>query len=236
MVNRRPVECSVRPRTARSIGRRLRAGVARLALTLILTASCRSALAQEPAVATPPGETAWTVDVSAGWYMLPDESDYVQPTVRADRDRLHLETRYAYEDRDSLSFFAGTNFEFGKRVQVAFTPMIGGLVGAVDGVIPAAEISVTAWRLEASGEAEYVFDLGDASAKFFYLWSEVSLRGPDWLRGGLVTQRTRVYKTERDIQRGPFIGLAFSKLETTFYLFNPGADDWLGVWAVGWSF
>ena len=35
--------------------------------------------------------------------MLPDESDYIQPTFKADRDWLHLETRYAYEDRKSLS-------------------------------------------------------------------------------------------------------------------------------------
>lgn len=168
--------------------------------------------------------------------MLPNESDYVQPTIRADRERLHLETRYAYEDRESLSFFAGANFEFGKRAKVTFTPMIGGLVGAVDGVIPAAEIDVTAWRLEAYGEAEYVFDLNDSSSKFFYMWSEVGLWATEWLRGGLVTQRTRVYQTERDIQRGPFVGFAFSKLETTFYLFNPGADDQLAVLSVGWSF
>jgi hypothetical protein len=212
------------------ICRRLRArgaGVARIALILILAATSRSAFAQE---------RAWTIDLSAGWYMLPGESDYVQPTLRADRDRVHLESRYAYEDRDSLSFFAGANFEFGKRVQVAFTPMIGGLVGAVDGVIPAAEITVTSSRLDAYGEAEFVFDLGDSSSKFFYMWSEVGLRATEWLRGGLVTQRTRVYQTERDIQRGPFVAVAFGKVGTTLYVFNPDADDRLAVLAVSWSF
>jgi len=193
-----------------------------------------SVLAQEPPPPAPPAE--WSLDVSAGWYMLPDESDFVQPTVRADRGRLHLETRYAYEDRESLSFFAGVNFAFGEDVKVALTPMIGGVAGALNGVIPAAEINVEAWRIEAFGEAEYVFDLNDSSSRFFYMWSEVGVRPIEWLRGGLVTQRTRVYQTERDIQRGPFVGFAFWKIETTFYAFNPGADDRLAVLSVAVSF
>jgi hypothetical protein len=191
---------------------------------------------QEPASAPASEEPAWSGSVSAAWYMLPDESDYIQPTVRADRDWLHLETRYAYEDRKSLSFFAGVNFEFGKDVKLALTPMIGGLVGDVDGVIPAAELDFTVWRFEAYGEAEYVFDLNDSDSKFFYMWSELSVRPTEWLRAGLVTQRTRVYRTERDIQRGPLVGVSFSKIDATFYWFNPGADDHLAVLSIGLSF
>lgn len=168
--------------------------------------------------------------------MLQDESDYIQPTLKADRDWLHLETRYAYEDRDSLSFFGGVNVEFGEDVKLAVTPMIGGLVGEVDGIIPALEVDLMIWRFEAYGEAEYVFDLGDSSSKFFYMWSELSLRPTEWLRAGMVTQRTRVYRTERDIQRGALVGLAFSTVEATFYLFNPGADDRLAVLSIGLSF
>ena len=32
------------------------------------------------------------------------------PVVKADRDRLHLETRYNYEDRDSVSVSPGVRF------------------------------------------------------------------------------------------------------------------------------
>jgi hypothetical protein len=168
--------------------------------------------------------------------MLPEESDYIQPTIKADRDWLHLEARYAYEDRNSLSFFAGVNFEFGNEATLSLTPMIGGLVGDVDGVIPAVEADFTVWRLEAYGEAEYVFDLDDSSSKYFYMWSEVSLWATEWLRAGLVTQRTRVYRTERDIQRGPLVGVTIGKVDATFYLFNPGGDDRLAVLSIGVSF
>ena len=208
----------------------------RLPLTaLIVMALSGPALGQEPPSAAA-SEPAWSWGISAAWYMLPDEADFIQPTIRADRDWLHLETRYAYEDRESLSFFAGVNFEFGTDVKLEVTPMIGGLVGQVDGVIPALELDFTVWRLEAYGEAEYVFDLEDSSSKYFYMWSEISLWPTEWLRAGLVTQRTRVYQTERDIQRGPLVGVAFSKVEANFYLFNPGDDDRLAVFSIGLSF
>jgi hypothetical protein len=209
----------------------------RLTLMIVLAVMVsRPALGQEPAPASAASGPAWSGSISAAWYFLPDESDYIQPTFKADRDWLHLETRYAYEDRKSLSFFAGVNFEFGKDVKLAVTPMIGGLVGDVDGIIPAAELDFTVWRLEAYGEAEYVFDVNDSDSKFFYMWSELSVRPTEWLRAGLVTQRTRVYQTERDIQRGPLVGVSFSKIDATFYWFNPGADDHLAVLSIGFSF
>jgi hypothetical protein len=213
-----------------------RAFLGRLMLMVVIgTTMSGRVFGQEPATAAA-SEPAWSGSVSAAWYMLPDESDYIQPTVKADRNWLHLETRYAYEDRKSLSFFAGVNFEFGKDVKLALTPMIGGLVGQVDGVIPALEADFTVWRVEAYGEAEYVFDLNDSDSKYFYMWSELSVRPTEWLRAGLVTQRTRVYRTERDIQRGPLVGVSFSKIDATFYFFNPGADDHLAVLSIGLSF
>ena len=52
----------------------------------------------------------WSFHAAAATYILPDDDDYVQPTVTADRGRLHFESRYNYEGRDSVSFFAGWNF------------------------------------------------------------------------------------------------------------------------------
>lgn len=202
-----------------------------------MTAACAAVSGQEPSTPASGAKPTWSGSVSGAWYQLRDEADYVQPTLKADRGRLHLETRYAYEDRESLSFFGGANFEVGDgSVKLALTPMLGGLVGRVPGVIPALEADLNVWRIEAYGEAEYMFDLEDSSSKYFYMWSEISVWPVDWLRGGMVTQRTRVYRTERDIQRGLLVGVTFSKLEATFYLFNPGNDDRLAVLAVGLSF
>jgi hypothetical protein len=204
--------------------------------TLALTGS---ATAQEPAPASAPAEAespSWEFGLSGALYVLPDEGDYVQPTFKADRGLFHLETRYDYEDRDSTSFFVGANFAFGDKVRLALTPMIGGLVGQTDGVIPGFEADFTVGLFEAYGEAEYVFDLEDSESGYFYMWSELSVWPTEWLRAGVVTQRTRVYETDRDIQRGLLVGFALKKLDGTVYFFNPGADDYFTVVSLGVSF
>jgi hypothetical protein len=194
--------------------------------------------AQDALPPAPPAdsETSWEFNIAGALYVLPDDEDFVQPTLRADHGVLHLETRYNYEDRESVSFFAGANFEFGDKVKLALTPMLGGLVGNTDGIIPALEADFSAGIFGAYAEAEYVFDLGDSSSNYFYMWSELSLWPTEWLRAGVVTQRTRVYKAERDIQRGLLLGFSFKRLEGTAYFFNPGSDDHFTVVSLGLSF
>jgi len=121
-------------------------------------------------------------------------------------------------------------------VTFALTPLLGGLVGDTDGIVPGFEADLAVWMVEAYGEAEYVFDLQDSSSHFFYMWSELSLRPVEWLRAGLVTQRTRAYQTERDIQRGLLLGFTYKKLDATVYFFNPGSDDHFTVASLGVSF
>jgi len=213
-------------------------------VALAILAFTAGAEAQETApAAVPPAAPApeteassWEFGLSGALYVLPDEEDFVQPTFRADHGLFHFETRYNYEDRDSVSFFAGVNLELGDEVKLVLTPMIGGLAGQTDGIIPALEADLTVGPFEAYGEAEYVFDLGDGDSKYFYMWSELSLWPTEWLRAGVVTQRTRVYQTDRDIQRGLLVGFTFKKLDGTVYFFNPGADDHYTVVSLGLSF
>jgi hypothetical protein len=197
-----------------------------------------SAHAQEAPAETASADSAssWEFGLSGALYVLPDEEDFVQPTFRVDRGWLHLEARYNYEDRDSGSFFAGANFEFGDKVKLTLTPMLGGLVGETNGIIPGLEADLAVGPFEAYGEAEYVFDLDDSSSHYFYMWSELSLWPTDWLRLGVVTQRTRVYQTERDIQRGLLAGFSYGRLEGTVYFFNPGSSDHFTVVSLGVSF
>jgi hypothetical protein len=211
--------------------------LATLAFTAGAEAQETAPAAVPPAAPAPETEaSSWEFGLSGALYVLPDEEDFVQPTFRTDRGLFHFETRYNYEDRASVSFFAGANLELGDEVKLVLTPMIGGLAGQTDGIIPALEADLTVGPFEAHGEAEYVFDLGDSDSKYFYMWSELSLWPTEWLRAGVVTQRTRVYQTDRDIQRGLLVGFTFKKLDGTVYLFNPGADDHYTVVSLGLSF
>ena len=198
-----------------------------LAATIPARAQTTGAPASQPAAPATP-DPAWSFRVSAATYILPDEENYVQPTVTADRGALHLETRYNYEDHESVSAFVGWNLEFGDTVKLALTPMIGGVGGQTDGVIPALTLDFTWRRLEFYSEGEYVIAAGRRNNNFLYNWSELSLWATEWLRAGMVTQRTRIFRTfrtTREIQRGALVGVAGSRLEGVVYLFNPGSDD-----------
>jgi hypothetical protein len=209
----------------------------RTGAVLFAVGTAAAAAAQEAPAEAPAGEPpSWSFGISGAYYALPDEADFVQPTLRADRGRLHLEVRYNYEDRESTSFFVGATFELGEKVKLALTPMLGGVAGRTDGVVPGLEADLTAGAFAAYAEAEYVFDLDDGAASYFYMWSELSVWPTEWLRAGVVTQRTRVYQTDRDIQRGLLVGVSLRRVEATAYFFNPGADDHFAVVSVGVSF
>jgi len=47
----------------------------------------------------------------------------------------------------------------------------------------------------------------------------------DWLWVGLSGQRTRLYQTDLEIQRGLLAGVALKNWELTSYLYNVGFDD-----------
>jgi hypothetical protein len=53
---------------------------------------------------------------------------------------------------------------------------------------------------------------------------------------GLAAQRTRVYKADRDVQRGVLGGLAYKGVELTTYVFDPDTSKPTVVVAVGVTF
>ena len=183
-----------------------------------------------------PDERAWSFSASALTYVVPDSQNYVQPTVTADHGAFHLEARYNYEGLHTGSVWVGYNFSGGKKLTWEVTPIVGGVFGDTAGVAPGFKGSLNWWKLELYGEGEYVFDSGESSDSFAYEWSEFTLAPAAWWRFGLVTQRTRAYKSDRDIQRGVLVGASLKHLKLTAYLFNPDEDKPSFVFAVGVPF
>ena len=174
----------------------------------------------------------WSFSAAAYTYLLPDEGNYAQPTFTADRSWLHLEARVNYEDLRTGSVWTGYNFAGGQAVAWELTPMVGAVFGDTSGVAPGYKGAVS-WRtLGFSSEGEYVFDAADSSESFFYNWSEVTVSPHEWWRVGLVTQRTRVYASEREIQRGLLAGFTVRNVDSAVYVFNPDDSKPIVVLAV----
>lgn len=178
---------------------------------------------------------AWEFEASAFGYFIPEDDDYLQPGLAADRGRLHLEARYNYEDRDTASVWAGANFAGTVgEAEWELTPMLGGVFGDTRGVATGLSAWL-GWRwLEFYTEGEFVFDTGSSDDSFAYFWSELSAWPVDWLRVGLVAQRTRAYDTELDVQRGVLVGIGGERWSLTGHVFNPDQDD--AVVVVGATF
>jgi len=189
-----------------------------------------------PALTEQTDEKAWSFSASISTYILPNDREYVQPTLTADRGWLHLETRYDYENLETGSAWVGYNFSGGKKLEWEFTPMLGGVFGNTTGIAPGYKLSLTYWKFELSSEGEFVFDTGNSEGSFFYTWSELSVSPVDWFRFGLVGQRTRAYQSDVDIQRGLLVGFSYKKIDFTTYVFNldQGKPTW--VFSVGVSF
>ena len=205
----------------------MRAAVAILA-TLVLWAchawgqTTNAPVAADSAPAAIEDDTnRWAFSASAYSYFVPDSRDYLQPTFSTDRGWLHLEARYNYEDLDTGSAWLGYNVGGGQKLAWDLTPMLGGVVGNTAGIAPGYNGSLSWWKLELYSEGEYLVDTGDSSASFFYNWSELTLAPVEWLRFGSVTQRTRAYDTDRDIQRGLLVGFSYTHVDLAGYVFNP---------------
>ena len=200
------------------------------------TAPASTATTTQPAPAEEPDDTAWSFSASAYTYLVPDAGNYVQPTFTADRGWLHLEARYNYEALDSGSAWVGYNFSGGETLAWEFTPMLGGVFGDLTGIAPGYKGSLSWWKLELYSEGESVFDTADSSDSFLYNWSELTLAPVDSVRFGLVTQRTRAYESDRDIQRGLLVGVNYRRLDVSAYYFNPDDNKPTIVIAVGLTF
>lgn len=174
--------------------------------------------------ATPIPEKKWNFGVDANNYFFSDEFIFL-PVFRADKNKLHLEARYNYEDLETFSGWIGYNFIGGGDLEYTFTPMVGGVVGLSDGMALGMEITLGYKGFEFYTEAENLFDLKDKENDFFYAWTDLTYSPNDWLWFGLSGQRTRLYQTDLDLQKGLLVGAGWKQWELSTYLYNLGFDD-----------
>jgi hypothetical protein len=192
-----------------------------------------------PARCAEPGAESggpWSFSLT-GFYYFPRQGDNFGLAIgQARQDLLLLEARYNYEALDTGSLWVGRTFAGGEALTWEVTPMVGAVFGELTGAAPGVEASL-AWRkLDFYIEAEYVFDFDSQDNNFFYAWSELGYSPFEWLRLGLVVQRTQLYRSDLDLQRGPFVQFTLGKAVLGFYAFNLGSDDQVAIVSLAVSF
>ena len=145
----------------------------------------------------------WSFSLWMGYSIYDDQENNFLPIFYADHHKLHLEVRYNYEDKNTASVFAGYKLRTGNALLFSATPMIGFVFGKTNGIAPGLETALSYKKFDLYTESEYVLDFADNSNNFLYTYTELAYT-LNKFRGGLTTQRSRIYETDLDIQRGLF--------------------------------
>ena len=195
-----------------------------------------NSLAGSPREVGESGMDNWDCAFSIATYLVRNDREYVNPTFTADRNWLHLEARYNYEALKTGSLWLGYNFSFGEKLTLDATPMLGSVFGDITGFAPGYTVSINFWKLDLFTQGEYFIDAAKREGNFFYTWSELSLTPVEWFRFGIVIDRTKAFGSERDIRRGPLIGVKYKKIDFTTYWLEPGSTNSAVVFAVTLNF
>jgi hypothetical protein len=169
-------------------------------------------------------EKSWKFNASLSLNFIPHDF-FALPILRADKNNLHLEARYNYEDRETFSGWIGYNISGGNKLEYAITPMIGGVVGNSDGIAPGIEVDLILGKFELYSETEHFFDFKSTENNFFYTWTDFTYSPKEWLWIGISGQRTRVIQTDLYLQHGLLVGSGYKDWGFNFYAYNPFSDD-----------
>lgn len=189
-------------------------------LTVWLTIAGLVALAQ------PSDSVSWEFSAEGMFYYFPGDEGLFLPVLRADRGKLHLEARYNYEDVRTVSGWVGYNLQGATRkIEYVFTPMAGIAGGRTQGVAAGLEFTVSMGKFELSSESEYLWDRAGSEYNFFYSWTDLTFSPKDSWYVGISGQRTKLYQTEADIQRGLILGTSVRAWDISGYFYNLGLDS-----------
>ena len=178
--------------------------------------------------------SSWHFSAWAEVFVLPEQKDLFNPTFYARTKTLHLEGRYNYEDRNTGSVWAGRRFKLGSPVEVVLVPMGGIVFGNTNGVAPGLETEIAYKKFDFYSESEYLFDFTSRENNFFYVYSELAIRPITSIRTGLIAQRTLLFESELEIQRGVFAEYYFGRCRAGVFYFSP-FDSENNYWIASFS-
>jgi hypothetical protein len=177
----------------------------------------------------------WSFAASGYYYILPGLTNTLTLIGTADYKSIHLEPRYNYEGEHTGSVFAGWKFEAKGKIELTVTPMAGIVFGDLHGAAPGLELEVAYQLFDFYSESEYLIDFEDHQSNYFYTWTELGISPFHSFRTGISAQRTRLYQTGLDLQRGVFAEYAFWKLTVGVHYFNPFTTDYFFITSLNFA-
>ncbi|ULQ53302.1 hypothetical protein [Flavihumibacter fluvii] len=184
---------------------------------LLLT---RSGVAQDSLIKTSAFHDGY---VNGFFNYLNDGSIYGMGITGGYYHNIYAEARYNYEDLQTFSLFAGYSFSNDRHaVEWELIPMAGFAMGNTKAFLPGMEATLQYKRFNFTTQTEYAVNLENKTDNFFYTWSEFTYTILPWLEPGIVVQRSKLYKSGREVDRGLMLNAVFlPKATASAYFFDP---------------
>jgi hypothetical protein len=168
---------------------------------------------------------SWSFEAEGYYYIFPHEKNTITLMGYADYKAFHSEIRYNYEDLQTVSVFGGYRFTGGHQFTFELTPVLGFAFGNTNGIIPGFLVDLNWKKFDFYSESEYVIDFEGKENYYFYTWSELGITPFNNFRTGISANRTKLFHSALDFQRGIFAEYSLGKFTGGVHYFNPFSSD-----------
>jgi hypothetical protein len=164
-----------------------------------------------------------------------DGADIVPMAHYTTKNNWYGEARYNYDEAKTFAVYAGKTFSRNGIFSYSATPILGGLMGRMNGGSVGMNIDLGFEHLFFSTQSQYTFSLEQKTNKYFFSWSELGYHATPWLYGGMALQQTNIYQAAGKFEPGCMLGFSLKNWTLPVYVFNQAGGETYFVLGINWA-
>jgi len=150
-------------------------------------------------------------------------------------DNWYGEARYNFDELNTFSLYGGKRFSGRGNLSWEATPLIGGLIGQMNGGSVGVNFGLDYRKLFFTSQSQYSFSVDNNADRFFYNWLEFGYNATSWMYAGFAMQQTNIYKSLGKLEPGCMVGFSIKKWTIPLYAFNTGEGERYFVLGLNWQ-
>jgi hypothetical protein len=145
------------------------------------------------------------------------------------------EARYNYDDDRTFSLYGGKTFSKSGTWSYSATPLVGGMVGLMNGGSLGLNLDVDRGKFFLSSQSQYSFSFRDEMNKYFFTWSEIGFKPYKWCYTGVALQQTSMYREAGQWETGYMLGFSAKNWTIPFYVFSVSSQQRYFILGINWE-
>jgi hypothetical protein len=136
----------------------------------------------------------------------------------------YFESHANYEQTRSFSTYIGKTFSENKAFSCSFTPMLGGVIGSLNGGILGLNSEMSYKKIRFTSQSQYILSFENNKIDFLYNWVELGFQAIGHAFIGLSIQNTMINPRNVRLESGFFIRYNVKKWSFPVYCFNTTSE------------